>query len=124
MAEAEGQTQPTEAPAAQVEADLKLLVGSLNDSGALFQNPYFIMRPRTALHLATLRDSNGVRTFPNVTVAGGDVLGIPVIVSANVPIDVGTGDATVIVLVDAAEILLAEGGIEAEKISERALCLM
>jgi len=97
--------------AAQVEADFKLLVASLNGAGILFRNPYFVMLPRTALHLATLR-IDGDRVFPNVSIAGGNIWGVPVLTSANMPVDPSTGDASYVVLVDAAEIMLAEGGIE------------
>jgi HK97 family phage major capsid protein len=97
-----------------IEDDLKLLVGSLNDAGIRFLAPYFIMRPSTALHLATLRDvaSGGQRLFPDMGVLGGRIWGIPVLVSANVPVDVETPHASYVVLVDAAEMLLADGGIE------------
>jgi HK97 family phage major capsid protein len=98
--------------AASVEADFKLLVGSLNNNDIRFLSPYFIMLPRTALHLATLRTASGDRLFPNLSIRGGDIWGVPVLVTANLPIADESGDPSVVVLLDAAEILLAEGTLD------------
>jgi HK97 family phage major capsid protein len=95
---------------AAVEADLKELVGLLQGAGIQFLAPYFIMRPTTALHLATLKGANGERVFPGVNVLGGEIWGIPVLVSANA--------GNQITLLDAAELLLAEGGIELDATEE------
>jgi HK97 family phage major capsid protein len=103
----------TGAGAAEIEADLKELVSTLQGADIQFLAPYFIMKPSTALHLAGLRGTNGERTFPGVNVLGGEIWGIPVIVSAS------AGDQ--ITLVDAAEILLAEGGIELDASEEATL---
>jgi len=100
------------ADAAAVEADLKLLARSLQDNGILFRSPYFVMLPRTALHLATLRATDGTRIFPDVGVKGGFIWGITVLVTANLPTATDSAAASIVVLVDAAEILLADGGIE------------
>lgn len=99
-----------------IEADLKLLVGSLNDYGIRFIAPYFIMRPSTALHLATLRSvaGGGQPLFPNIGVTGGDLWKIPLLVTGNMPIDADTPHASSIVLVDAAEMLLADGSIDVD----------
>lgn len=106
-----------------VEADLKLLVASLNDAGIRFIAPYFVMRPSTALHLATLRDvaAGGARLFPGMGVKGGEIWGIPVLVSANVPVEADTSYASCIVLVDAAEMLLADGGIDLDASKQASL---
>lgn len=98
---------------AEVEADLKALVAALQAAGIELLFPYFIMKPSTALHLATLKGTNGERVFPNVNLTGGDIWGIPVLVSASA--------GNQITLVEASELLLAEGGVELGSTREAAL---
>lgn len=91
----------TGSTAAQIEADLKAaIVAVLTNKTAL----HIIMKPSTALYLAALRDASGAKAFPDVTLAGGLVWGIPVVVSNSV--------GNRIVVLDAAEILLADDGAE------------
>lgn len=98
--------------AAAIEADLKALVAAVVASGALLTSPYFVMKPTTALHLATLEGANG-NIFPNVNVMGGDIWGIPVLVSANA--------GNQITLIDAAEVLLADESIDIDTAEEAAV---
>ena len=67
------------------------------------------MRVSTAVWLASL--DNG-KAFPNIGATGGTLWGMPVITSASAPTDTNSPSETVIALVDAAEILYAEGTIE------------
>lgn len=91
----------TGSTASQIETDLKALVAAvLTNKTAL----YLIMKPSTALYLAALRDTSGAKAFPDVTLAGGAIWGIPVIVSTSV--------GARIVAVDAAEVLLADDGAD------------
>jgi HK97 family phage major capsid protein len=92
--------------AEEVTADLKAAFAALAAAGIQMSDPYIVMKPTTALFLAGLENAAGVPAFPNVTVAGGSIWGVPVLTSASV------GDR--IVVLDAAEILLAEGGLEVE----------
>jgi HK97 family phage major capsid protein len=98
---------------AAIEVDLKAVVAAIQGAGVQFLAPYFIMKPSTALHLATLKGTDGERVFPNVNVMGGDIWGIPVLVSANA--------GNQITLIDAAELLLAEGDVELAVTEEAAL---
>jgi hypothetical protein len=98
---------------ATVEADLLAVVAAVQGAGVQFLAPYFVMKPSTAMHLATLKGAGGERLFPNVNVMGGDIWGIPVLVSAN------AGDQ--ITLIDAADLLLAEGSVELSSTREAAL---
>jgi HK97 family phage major capsid protein len=97
--------------AAAVEADI---VGLLNAvaAGSNLVSPYLVMKPTTALFLATLRSANDQQVFPNIGVTGGSILGVPVVVSANVPSDNNSPGDDIIVALDASEILVADGGIE------------
>ncbi|MBB3020663.1 HK97 family phage major capsid protein [Microvirga lupini] len=103
----------TAIPSTDPEADLYALTGALSAAGAQFLAPYFIMSPKNALALAALRNSQGASVFPNVNVLGGDIWGIPVLVSAN------AGDQ--ITLLDAAELMLADGAVELDIAQEAAL---
>ena len=62
------------------------------------------MSPENALALSRLRGAGGERIFPNVGVLGGTIWEIPVIVSA--------GAGSTVVLLDAAEVLLSDDGLE------------
>jgi len=90
--------------ASEVEGDLAAMVQSLIDGGVALAYPHWIMSAETALGLSRLRGPGGERVFPSVGVMGGTIWEIPVIVSAG-------ADATV-VLLDAAEILLSDDGLE------------
>ncbi|HAC01568.1 MAG TPA: phage major capsid protein [Brevundimonas sp.] len=94
----------TGATAAQVEADLSAMVASLVTGGIAFEAPYWVMTPKTALALAQLRGAGGERIFPDVGPLGGTIWTIPVIVSASA--------GAQITLLDAAEIMVADDGIE------------
>jgi hypothetical protein len=56
-----------------------------------------IMRASDAAKLAAKRDTAGGAAFPDVTVRGGMLLGIPVIVSTSVPVTVSGGSIVVLV---------------------------
>lgn len=110
----------TGSSAAQVEADLKALFAKVTTA---LSAPYLVMRPSTAIYLATLR-SSGQRVFPNIGALGGDIWGVPVLISASMP-TVTAGSPAVtssyIVLIDAAEIFLADDGIELDTSSHAAI---
>ena len=70
------------------------------------------MKPATAVFLAGLKISGGGSLYPDIGATGGTLLGVPVIVSGNTP----SGDASspsedLVILIDAAELLLAEGDL-------------
>lgn len=90
--------------AAAVEADFAAMVKSLIDGGVALAYPYWILSPENALFLSRLRGAGGERIFPEIGVLGGTIWEIPVIVSA--------GAAATVVLLDAAEVLLSDEGLE------------
>jgi HK97 family phage major capsid protein len=97
--------------AAAIESDLKLLLASVAE-GSNLVSPYLIMKPTTALALATVRDATGDRLFPLLGVSGGSIWGVPVLTSPNVP---GSNDSPgdhLVIALDASEILLADAGVE------------
>lgn len=95
---------------AQVTADATAMMGDFVDAENDLTSGVWIMHPRTALSLSTLRDSGGARAFPGINVLGGEFLGMPVITSAAVPL-VGSPADSFIVLLDASRILLADDGL-------------
>lgn len=102
-----------------VLADVQTLMGGFVSGNVSFQNAVWIMHPRTALYLSMLLSPLGTLQFPGINVNGGTFMGFPVITSASVPID--TGDDTYIVLINAADVLLAESGINVDVSREASL---
>lgn len=97
-----GITPVGSASPADLEADVTALLLALRSGQPLA--PFFIVSPAGALNLATLRNSGGARVFPNVTLTGGDILGVPVIVSA--------GAGSNLIALDASALLVVDEGVE------------
>lgn len=91
-------------------ADAAELIELMLADGAQFTAPAWAMSPATAIRLSLL----GVDE--NLTLAGGTLLGVPVLVSTGVPDDPGGGspdtEGARIFLIDAAEVLMADDGLE------------
>lgn len=91
---------------ANIITDINSLVAELLTAGGTLTSPYLIMRASTALALAGKRDSAGGAAFGSITVNGGTLLGLPVLISNAVPGSVSGG--SIVILVDADGILFAE----------------
>lgn len=88
-----------------------------NDIAALWANfiaanisptsAVYIMSPMTALKLSLMRTAIGVREFPDITINGGLLDGIPVITSNYVTTDTA---GSMIILANAEDIFLADDG--------------
>jgi HK97 family phage major capsid protein len=76
-----------------------------------------------AMRLSLMRNTLGQREFPDITVNGGMLEGIPVIVSENIAAPTGSpADGTLIVAINANEVMLADdGGIEIDVSREASL---
>ena len=92
---------------AQIVTDVKAAFDAAIMAGVEFASGYWVMHPRTALHLSAALTAGNSRMWPEISVRGGTWFGLPVIVSANMPID--TGDDSYIALIDASEVFYAEG---------------
>ncbi|MGA8147278.1 MAG: phage major capsid protein [Gallionellaceae bacterium] len=104
---------------AEIDSDLSLLIEALADSGSTLEYATFILRPRTALYLSLLRGSGGALAHPQLTVKGGYLAGLPAIVSASVPSEIGSPIlGRSITLVDPSQILVCDSGQSALEISE------
>ncbi|MBR1154512.1 phage major capsid protein [Bradyrhizobium sp. JYMT SZCCT0428] len=89
--------------------DLEDLLGALSTN---LTAPYIVMRRSTALWVCRLKNESGSDAFPSMGAMGGQIWGIPVIVSDSAPLDSDSPAQRNIVALDAAEILVAEGGVE------------
>lgn len=92
-----------------ITAGLLALLQVLDDAGADPADVRLVMHPRSALFMSTLLTTGGSRAFPNLGMNGGEVLGVPVLVTRGA---IGSGSPTerLIVAVNAAGILLADDG--------------
>jgi HK97 family phage major capsid protein len=70
----------------------------------------WVMSPRTALHISTLRTTDGQLAFPGLSVLGGTLLGLPVLVSSAVALT-GSPTDSYIALINPKRILLADDGL-------------
>lgn len=93
---------------AAITTDVGVLLGKFITNNITLKAGVWIMHPRTALYLSMLRTAQDVFAFPTITMNGGTFYGMPVLTSANVPID--TGADTYIILMDASEVFLADDG--------------
>jgi HK97 family phage major capsid protein len=91
-----------------IVADVKAMFALGTAANIPYSAGAWIMNPRTAIYLSTLLTTGNIPMWPTIGPRGGTWYGLPVIVSANVPI---AGDSTTIVaLVDGNEIFLADDG--------------
>ncbi|WP_181149602.1 phage major capsid protein [Ensifer aridi] len=98
-----------------VRTDLRALFGAFIAANNAPTSGVFIMEATTALALSLMVNPLGQSEFPGISMNGGTLSGLPVIVSEYVP----TG---VVALVNAADIYLAdEGGVEIDMSGEASL---
>lgn len=104
---------------AAIVADFAALFAVPVAAGITFTAPYLVMHPVTALGLSLKRGADGLTAFPSVNVRGGTLFGVPVLVSASVPMSVSGG--AVVVFIDAAEIQHVEGTVLIDASEEASL---
>jgi len=108
---------------AAIDADLGKLIGSLTDNNMPMTSAAWVMNPRTATYLGQLRGSGGAAAYPGIGPRGGVLLQCPVLVSNNV-VAAGSPGETLIALVEASEICIADdGGGDVELTTEASLQL-
>jgi HK97 family phage major capsid protein len=100
----------TGATIAEITADLASAVGAMQVANIAMRAPVWVMHPRTKTYLSLLRGTMDTFVF-GTELAQSRLLGIPVVTSTAMPVGTGpTAGQTSIVLMDAAEILLADDG--------------
>lgn len=107
--------------AEDVRADIAALWAVADQTNLPVDSAVYITDSRTARMLGLLRNPLGQREFPDVTMRGGTIDGIPVIVSNYVPSD-STG--SLFILAFASEILLADDDVVTVEASREASILM
>lgn len=93
---------------AQITSDLERLFEVLIGYGIPMISPYFVMSSRIAFKLATKRDTSGALAFPLMGARGGELFGVPTLVAGNTLENDDSPPSGAIVLLDAAELLVAE----------------
>jgi len=93
---------------AAITTDVGVLMNKFINANITLRAGVWVMHPRTALYLSMLRTAQDVFAYPTIQMSGGTFYGMPVITSANVPID--TGNDTYMILMDASEVFLADDG--------------
>ena len=104
-----------------VRADILALFNLVAANNATMGDVVFIMPTGVAMALATMR-TLAQQEFPDMTLAGGRVMGIPVIVSDYAPHDASAG--SIVALVKARDILVADAGDVEISISREATLQM
>lgn len=88
-------------------------------AGSDMQFGTWVMQPKTHLSLSRQRGSGGALAYPGLTVRGGTLLGLPVIVSAAYPDEAGSPTTRSIALLDPSRILLIDDGAGSFDVSDR-----
>lgn len=81
-----------------LDVSLAAAIDALVAAGSTLASAFWIMRPDTAVHLLLRRAVDGSLAYPKVSAIGGELIGLPVLTTANLPRD---SDGDTIVLVDA-----------------------
>lgn len=96
---------------AALRADLKTLINTFLATNLQITSAVFLMTQQTAMAISLMTNSLGVLEFPNISMTGGTLLGIPVVTSENIPATGGSpSDGYPIILLNASDILLADDG--------------
>lgn len=104
---------------AAIREDIRALLASFVEANNPPTSGVFIMSSLHALALSILQNPLGQTEFPTISMAGGSLFGMPVIVSQHVP-DVSAGGY--VILVNASDIYFAdEGGIRVDVSREASL---
>ncbi len=90
-----------------IDSDLGGAINALDAAGSDLAFAHWVMRPKTALYLSRLRGTGGALAYPGITVKGGVLLGLPVVVSAHIT-NVGSPPESFIALVDASQITVVD----------------
>lgn len=107
-----------------VRADLQTLIGTFLTSNQRVGSLVLIMPETLALALSLMVNGLGQPEFPNITMAGGTLRGIPVVTSQYAAA-FSAGGGNLVIAVNASEILLADdGGVDIDVSRETALQML
>jgi HK97 family phage major capsid protein len=120
------------ATVAAVTNDLTAAILAMAAANIQMRNPIWIMHPQAAAFLAALRTTQDVFAFPSMSLSGQPgavatvpmLMGIPVLVSGNVPTVAGTPVTSSITLLEQSELMVADdGGVTVDTSQEASLQL-
>ncbi|WP_448680008.1 phage major capsid protein [Pseudomonas nicosulfuronedens] len=102
-----------------VRADIKALFSAFIAANNAPTSGVWLMPATTALALSLMQNPLGQAEFPGISMTGGTLFGLPVIVSEYIPTDSG---GAIVALVNASDIYLGdEGGIDLSMSTEASL---
>lgn len=104
-----------------IRADIAALWAQADSTNLPASSAVYITDAKTARQLSLLRNPLGSVEFPGVTMTGGNLDGIPLVISNYVPSDSG---GSLFILAFASEIYLADDGVVTIDISREASILM
>lgn len=110
---------PTAATAAAFRTDFATLLGTFATALLDPSDIVIVMSTIEALNLSLMVNSLGVPSFPGITMAGGTLLGFPVITSEAL-VNLGSPAEDIIVAVKAGDIYLADDGVVTVDASDQA----
>ncbi|MFO1311773.1 MAG: phage major capsid protein [Burkholderiales bacterium] len=93
----------------QIDGNLLTMADALIAAGSTMANAKWIFDTRSAYYLSQLRGTGGALAFPDVSVNGGTLHGLPVLTTTALPRS-GSPETTIAILVDADDIVIADGG--------------
>lgn len=94
---------------ANITADLAAALGAMRGTNMPMQSLYWVLHPRTLTYLQLLRGTMDTFVFGD-EISRGTLLGVPYIASTSVPVGAGPTFYSIIVLLAASEIFLADDG--------------
>jgi hypothetical protein len=94
------------ATAADINADIAALFAHFEGAGTELKSPVLVTSRQIATAMAWLDTANGEPAFPGLSAVGGQVRGTPLLTSAEA--------GAQIVLLDANDVLFADGGVEVD----------
>jgi len=97
--------------AAAFRSDLNRAMQAFFIANQSMQNVVIIMTERQAFALSMMENDLGAPEFPNLTPQGGSIKGFPVVTSENIVANGGSpADGSIIVIMKASDVLLADDG--------------
>jgi HK97 family phage major capsid protein len=92
---------------ANVTNDLARLELAIENADVPMLRPAWFMAPRVRKYLADIRDGNGNKAFPEID-ASNTLRGKPIYVTTQIPINLGGGTESEIILADMAQVMVGE----------------
>lgn len=93
---------------ANITNDLGRMELALLNANVSEIKPAWIMAPRTRVHLMDLRDGNGNLVWPTMSLPQPMLRGKPVFTTTQIPVNLGSGDKSEIMLAEAAHLVIGD----------------